>query len=471
MHRPHLILLLTNALLAIVLLTPAARAQPVKLTCRQCHGAESAELAASVHVKLDCRQCHGGDTEYSLPAEQARAYVERGNGQSLTFDHGSSFTGKLARKDVPNLCGDCHADVTFMNPYGLRTDQLARYWTSGHGKTLRDKNDDRVAVCIDCHGAHHVLPGREPASHTHPLNVPDTCATCHANESLMAEFDLPVEVVDEYRHSVHGRLLTEQQDTGAPTCATCHGNHSAIPPGFATVGAVCGQCHQHANAAFARSIHASQKEFRGCVQCHGGGEERHHHYIERITKPTGLLIERYAHLLASEPTPTHERISESLNPDPKAIMNRALSTCLDCHDELEDDESLPKLFHLLDEIADAERTYVRTAHRLDDVGRGVLLVENQRFLFEDARTHLIELAPLQHTLDNKVIADKVAELEEVCTAVNGELDQLEAGLRNRRLALIPIWGFALLFSAALYLKFKQLKKTYVKPLPPGTTDQ
>ena len=420
---------------------PAA-AQERTLDCRACHEAETSEFDGSVHVELECQECHGGAESYAVPATDAQRYLGR-------------------------ACGECHANVERMNPYGLRTDQLARYWTSGHGKTLSQKGDDRVAVCTDCHGHHKVLPGDDPAGLSHPLNVPNMCAACHENAALMAEYDLPTEVVQEYRLSVHGGLLLEQHDTGAPTCATCHGNHSAMPPGFATVGAVCGQCHKGAAEAFETSIHASQSDFKGCVQCHGAGEDRHFHLIERITKPTGVLVERYARLIAGETAPTPEEISASIHPDPTAFMERVLPTCLDCHDELEEDESLQRLFHLLEQIADAERTYVKTAHRLDEVGRGVLLVENQRFRFEDANTHLIELAPLQHTLDNDKVAAKVSEVNEVCGHVDAELDDLQTGLRLRRMSLVPVWLFSLLFAAALYVKFRQLKAAYVKPLPRG----
>lgn len=435
--------------------------------CAACHKAETAAMEGSVHSALRCQECHGGPAKYELDAEtlQRLAAPDATSLARGQFDHGATFTGKAARADVPDLCGNCHADVERMNAYGIRTDQLARYWTSGHGKSLKENNESRVAVCTDCHGNHDILIGSDPESKTHPTNIPATCATCHADAELMAEFDLAVEIHDEYRDSVHGRLLFEQGDTGAPTCATCHGNHSAMPPGFATVGAVCGQCHQAASKNFETSIHATLEEHKGCVQCHGGGEGRHFHYIERITKPSGVLIQRYAHLLETVPSPTPEQIAEALHPDPKQIITHALPTCLDCHEELEDDESLPKLFGLIDAIREAEQSYVETANRLNELGQGVLLVEAQRFKFQDAKTHLIELAPLQHTLDNELVAEKVTELNTVCDEVMAELDTLERGLRIRHLALIPVWLFAIFFSAALYVKFKRLKRAYVKPLP------
>jgi len=283
----------------------------------------------------------------------------------------------------------------------------------------------------------------------------------------MGEFDLPVEVVDEYRQSVHGHLLLDQGDAGAPTCATCHGNHAAAPPGFADVGSVCGQCHQYAAEYFATSIHAELEAFDGCIQCHGGGPDSHGHRIEQITIPTLELVHRYVDIMASRPADAPTDPADVIYPAPKHIIERTLESCTDCHEELEEDESLPKLFELIDEIAHAQQRYAETAAYLDEVGQGVLLVDSQRFAFEEAKTHLIALAPLQHTLNLDRVGEKVAEMNAVCDTVRADLMELEDGLRWRYRALVPIWAFAILFSVALYAKYKALKRQYVKPLPPS----
>jgi hypothetical protein len=426
--------------------------------CTTCHSTQSQQHAQSVHTHLSCHECHGGENQYEITADSA---------SFKHFDHGSKFLGHVERAAVPQLCGDCHADVARMNPYGLRTDQLAAYWTSGHGRTLKEKGDSRVAVCIDCHGSHAVVKSSEPTSKTNPFNVPDTCGHCHADSKLMAEFKLPVQIVGEYRQSVHGDLLLNGRDSGAPNCATCHGNHAATPPGFASVGSVCGQCHQHASEHFQKSIHATQEQFHGCVQCHGGGPDAHFHHIEKITKPAGVLIERYAHLLKTDAKPTSQQVVEALHPDPKQIMLKALPSCLECHESIDEDASLQKFFHLIDTISDAEHRYVTTANYLEQLARGVVLVDNERFKFEEATTHLIALAPLQHTLDNEIVAAKVTELNTVADSVHADLVGLEKGLLLRKQALLPIWGFALVFSLLLYVKYKSLRARYVAPLPRG----
>lgn len=449
-------LFLCPCLLLVTAATPTAlSAEPAD--CSTCHTNHQTQLTQSVHAHITCQECHGGEAKYEGAKDPG----------VKEFDHGPKFLGHVDRAAVPKLCGDCHSDVARMNPFGLRTDQLAAYWTSGHGKTLKEKGDTRVAVCIDCHGSHLVAKPSEVTSKTNPFNVPDTCGHCHADAKLMAEFDLPAQIVDEYRKSVHGDLLLNRKDSGAPTCATCHGNHAATPPGFASVGSVCGQCHQHASANFAKSIHATQTEHHGCVQCHGGGPDAHFHHIEKITKPAGVLIQRYAHLLTTTAAPTPQQVAEALHPDPKTIIKKALPSCLECHESLEEDENLQKFFGLMDTIADAEHRYVQTADYLERLGRGVLLVDNQRFKFEEATTHLIALAPLQHTLDNKVVAEKVAELNAVADEVQSELVGLEKGLLLRKQSLLPVWGFALVFSILLYVKYKSLRARYVAPLPRG----
>ncbi|UCG17084.1 MAG: Rieske 2Fe-2S domain-containing protein [Phycisphaerales bacterium] len=455
----------------VLLWVPSARgADESKATCLTCHPAQKDRVVASVHQALECRECHGGDESYAVPPQHLEQFARARGGPTPTFEHGASFTGKPRRKDLPAVCGGCHADVERMNPFGLRTDQLARYKVSGHGKALYGREDERVAVCTDCHGPPHaVLAADHPQSQTHPRNVPGTCGVCHEDRTLMNEYDLPVEVVSEYRQSVHGRLLLEQEDTGAPTCNTCHGNHSATPPGFATVGAVCGRCHAQEADLFASSAHGGLEDHGGCVACHGGGAERHFHLIERITTPVDVLTARYARLLATEPDPTPEQVAAAIDHDPRRIMTQALGVCTACHDALDEDENLPRLFALLDEIAGAELRYVQTAWRLDEVGRGVLLVENARFRFGDAKTHLIALAPLQHTLDQSLVTEKVSQIDDICDEVDGELDALEAGLRMRYWLLIPIWVVALCFCGFLYLKFRALKAAWVRPVDAATS--
>ena len=121
----------------------------------------------------------------------------------------AGFRGKIERKDVPELCGRCHSDGTFMRKYNpsLRTDQLNQYKTSVHGN-LFAKGDNKVAVCIDCHGVHDLRPAGDTRSKVNPLNVAETCSRCHSNAEYMKGYRIPTDQFAKYNTSVHHDAMT-----------------------------------------------------------------------------------------------------------------------------------------------------------------------------------------------------------------------------------------------------------------------
>jgi hypothetical protein len=236
-------------------------------TCLDCHGAMDPPLqvteqqfASDIHSQkgLTCASCHGGD-----PTKAGFEAMSKAAG----------FRGKIERKDVPELCGHCHADGAFMRKYNpsLRTDQLSQYKTSVHGK-LFAKGDAKVAVCIDCHGVHGLLPASDTRSKVHPLNIAQTCSRCHSDASYMQGYGIPTDQFVRYSTSVHHDALVVRGDLSAPTCTTCHGNHGAAPPGVDTVQNVCSKCHVFQDEMYEKSTHKiafQSAGLPGCVVCHG----------------------------------------------------------------------------------------------------------------------------------------------------------------------------------------------------------
>ncbi len=207
---------------------------------------------------FSCSACHGGDPK--------AAGME-------AMDPKKGFIGKPNRQQVIQVCGRCHSDAQFMKQYNpaLRIDQVSEYWTSVHGRRLKDFNDPKVANCVSCHPAHSIKPPSDPASSVYPTKVAQTCGRCHADAKYMAEYKIPTDQLGKWRQSVHANAMMVKGDLSAPTCNDCHGNHGAAPPGVSWVGNVCGQCHAVQGEFFAKSVHA--RAFRdmgvpGCVTCH-----------------------------------------------------------------------------------------------------------------------------------------------------------------------------------------------------------
>jgi hypothetical protein len=258
-------------------------------TCLDCHGAldpplqvTEQQFASDIHYqkRLTCASCHGGDpTKADMDAMSKVA----------------GFRGKIERKDVPELCGRCHSDGTFMRKYNpsLRTDQLSQYKTSVHGK-LFSKGDTTVAVCIDCHGVHDLRPASDTRSKVNPLNVARTCSRCHADADYMKAYKIPTDQFAKYNESVHHEAMTVRGDLSAPTCSTCHGNHGAAPPGVGTVQNVCSTCHVFQAQMYEKSSHkaAFQKlSLPGCVVCHSNHGIAHPDDRKLSASPEGVCMQ------------------------------------------------------------------------------------------------------------------------------------------------------------------------------------
>lgn len=261
-------------LVSVVLLTAGLSYGQTKNSCLECHSTLQDLLAVSqekfsqdIHAQkgLTCISCHGGDPTSDDPDK--------------AMSRKAGWKGNIDRSQVPQLCGSCHSDATYMRQYNptLRTDQLSQYKTSVHGKRLA-AGDTNVAICTDCHSVHDIRLPSDPRAPVNPVNVANTCAHCHADTRHMSAYKIPTNQFAEYSKSVHHDALVIRGDLSAPTCSTCHGNHGATPPGVASVANVCSTCHVFQAQLFDSSPHKqafAAAGLPGCVTCHSNHDIAH----------------------------------------------------------------------------------------------------------------------------------------------------------------------------------------------------
>jgi cytochrome b subunit of formate dehydrogenase len=228
-----------QAIVFALLLLATAHAQTPKLdnaTCLGCHGKPDfatsganarslyvapAPLAHSVHSSLPCVACHTAIT--AIPHTNA------------------PMTLAQWRRQVPKMCGTCHADV------------LTDYDRSTHAKAVAGGNL-RAAVCTDCHSSHAVAHVQTPAAR---LAITKACGNCH--KASMAS----------YQQTYHGKLFTLGYAYIA-TCADCHRGHAILPasdPASSIASprgrlGTCRTCHRNAPFGFATfEAHATTNDF------------------------------------------------------------------------------------------------------------------------------------------------------------------------------------------------------------------
>jgi hypothetical protein len=158
----------------IVALSDLPRAD-ISLMCGTCHKAVYSTYRTSVHgAALEtesnpdvpgCIECHG---VHNVRGPRNAAY----------------------RNDSIAICGDCHADKTLMDKYGLHTEVFETYIDDFHGRTVNlfrtgsDTAQSHKAVCFDCHGIHNIRRPSDTLSTVYPTNLQHTCQQCHEDASI-----------------------------------------------------------------------------------------------------------------------------------------------------------------------------------------------------------------------------------------------------------------------------------------------
>jgi predicted CXXCH cytochrome family protein len=232
------------------------------LACTDCHEnynyphpplqVESAREYTIQQSEL-CARCHQPQHEGQMHSTHAEALAEGNLDAATCVDcHGSHYTPPPdePRSRISQTCRQCHSAI------------FDEYAQSVHGAALLAEDNPDVPTCIECHGVHSV---GDPTTALFRNRSPELCASCHANEELMAPYDISTDVFDTYVDDFHGTTVTifQSNDPNTPTnkavCYDCHGVHDIRRPDDPNSGIkenlleTCQRCHPDATANFSDS--------------------------------------------------------------------------------------------------------------------------------------------------------------------------------------------------------------------------
>jgi predicted CXXCH cytochrome family protein len=250
----------------------------ISATCSACHS-DASVMVRTYNSTLNLDQFE--TLQLSVHGQQSLSSGERiAQCTSCHGSHGilptSNRRSPVHPRNIPATCAKCHSDAAYMSTYdqSIPVDQLQKYRTSIHGQRNRG-GDVKVAECASCHGSHEILAAKDVRSKVYPINLPETCGSCHSDATYMRGYGIDSDQLELYSKSVHGVALLENQDIGAPACNDCHGNHGAAPPGVESISKVCGTCHALNADLFSKSPHEPAFDAQGlpeCETCHGNHE-------------------------------------------------------------------------------------------------------------------------------------------------------------------------------------------------------
>jgi predicted CXXCH cytochrome family protein len=242
----------------------------------------------------------------------------------------------------------------------------------------------------------------------------------------MAGHGLDTDQVDEHASSVHGRLLYEEGDVGAPVCNDCHGNHGAAPPGIAAVRNVCGQCHSVMAEFFDASGHEPHFEDRQlplCAACHD------HHAVQPV--------------------------------DDATLAERAEEICTQCH--VPGDEAglsfqaMAAVLNSLTQSAALSREHLEEAERMG------MEVSQALFELEEVNNAQTRARSAIHSFSVDVVRREVDVGLAITQRASGRADDAFAEYDFRRLGLGVSSGIILLLVVGLLLKIRDMEQREDRP--------
>ncbi|MDL1950800.1 hypothetical protein FBQ97_13435 [Acidobacteria bacterium ACD] len=281
----------------------------------------------------DCLACHDD------PA------LAREDGRALKLDR--TALAASVHGEAGLSCVDCHADLSSATefPHEARLapaaceachDQPgAERARSVHAKPGKDGRP--AATCEDCHGAHDVRRGKDPASRTNHFNVAATCLGCHSDARRFA--GRPGEnglAPANFEDSIHGRALEKAGLSVAPNCADCHHPHDVrrasdpeSPVHRTAIPSTCGKCHEKILGHYSEGVHGTamakgNPKAPVCADCHSAHEIRQ---VDAAAWKVSVVRECGTCHEASLST-----YRDTYHGQVTALGYARVATCADCHD-------------------------------------------------------------------------------------------------------------------------------------------
>jgi predicted CXXCH cytochrome family protein len=167
-------------------------------TCVTCHGkhniknrVQDGSKISSINLVNTCEKCHKQITEDYKKSIHWIA-VKKGirsapSCNDCHSEHGIQAINTLNKRDEikkiqDNTCLQCHQNLLLSQRYGLENQNVMSYQDSYHGLAA-SHGDKTVAMCVDCHNVHKILPKEHLEASTSKSNIVATCKKCHPEAS------------------------------------------------------------------------------------------------------------------------------------------------------------------------------------------------------------------------------------------------------------------------------------------------
>lgn len=412
----------------------------------------------------------------------------------ISFSH----TSALAATKPPTtpisgggVCAECHEQV------GGKMGEPVNGWKNSIHK-------QSGVGCAACHGGDPNNSDKAMSKETgfkgkFPIkDIPELCASCHADIQKMRQYNLRTDQFAEYKTSVHGKRLYEKNDTTVATCVSCHGTHEIRKKDdplsrvyHTRIPETCGECHADPNKMKPYNIPTNQlsdykESYHGlilygkipdkkpslaptCADCHGThgatppGIKEVANVCGNCHSTTAKYFKESPHFFAMEEAGVPRCVDCHTNhrnkfPTIEMFAGGKEDICTNCHEK----ESLPykrgqELRDTLIKASLAIEEVKKEEGTLEKTGKNIEALVSK---LQEAEKKLVEAAPISHSLDVKRVKELSEEAGGKAREVKLEIEKIYKDILIRKIAFVIVALIFLAVIALMILKLRQLSRTH-----------
>lgn len=352
--------------------------------------------------------------------------------------------------------------------------------------------------CVDCHGGDNTQVEWEKAMDTRKgfkgqftaKEVLSLCNKCHGDYERMRQFGIPIDQLQQYKTSEHGKALFLTGNDRAAVCSSCHGIHrirkvndpeSSVYP--TNVPKTCGKCHSDKEQMkpfdisttvvedYLKGMHGRRLVEMGlavptCSTCHGN----------HGAAPPGVAevvnICGQCHINVREKFKKSRHFRKGLecitchNNHNNIHSTKAIFTmkreggCLHCHPDPESKQGA-YIYKLLEKIAQAEEALESAKQRIEEAGNHGFHVDDERVLLQEGHTAFLQFANEQHSLSFKKVEEVLSTTVSKAAHVDENVEIKFRTITDRRIAMSCVIAYLLIVMVLIFIKYRRLRRAYL----------
>ncbi|MHB9024837.1 MAG: hypothetical protein ACYC7E_11795 [Armatimonadota bacterium] len=329
-------------------------------------------------------------------------------------------------------------------------------------------------TCVSCHGGDPSDPQTSAMASSKGFrgkpsrkNVPQFCASCHADRAQMHQYGLNTHQFEDYQNSVHGKAW-KRGDTNAAVCTDCHSQHAILPESDTNssifpknVANTCARCHGDEKlmskyglktaviSEYKDSVHAQvlasggRQSAPSCATCHGS-----HTALPPGAKDIPNICNR-----------CHTQVMDEVDQSPHARKfasggmscgschplhniqhtndQMLLDTCTRCHEQGSTQAKRGADLHAM--FTQARQGHQQAHDMADAMERKGFYINDLYNNLEEANTKLVEATRDQHTLNLQKVKNTLVIPNAIFDEAKKTHERFLDETRTKKLLVIPLW--------------------------------